>query len=150
MSSYSTLSWTPTVYTSVRVSLVINLNITSSVKIYLILMRIRIQILDLHWKKMDPDSGYFCQIFWLFNRAEFWTFVLFFSLIFMLKLDELFRNQENFIIFFHITDLGFESKDFSCSFWSIFFPLDPDPWIRLFCGAGTRKPKSCGTNGSGS
>ena len=36
-----------------------------------------------------------------------------------------------------------------CSFWLIFYPLDPDPWIRIFCGSGSRKPKSCGSNGSG-
>jgi len=25
-----------------------------------------------------------------------------------------------------------EVKNFFCSFWLIFYPLDPDPWIRIF------------------
>ena len=50
----------------------------------------------------------------------------------MLKLDEPFRNQEIFIIsFFNSSDLGFESKIY-CSFWLIFCPLNPDPWICIF------------------
>ena len=32
-----------------------------------------------------------------------------------------------------MSDLGFEIKIlFCCSFWLIFCPLDPDPWIRIF------------------
>ena len=60
--------------------------------------------------------------------------VLFFSLIFILKLDEPFRNEEIFMIFFFkSSDLGFWSKKhFFCSFWLIFSPLDPDRWIRKF------------------
>ena len=33
-------------------------------RIHLILMRI--QILDPHWKKMDPDPGHFFKIYWIF------------------------------------------------------------------------------------
>jgi len=59
---------------------------------------IRIRILDPQWKKIDPiqDPGYF---FFneFFNKAEF-SKSYFFSLIFMLKLDEPFRNQKVFII----------------------------------------------------
>ena len=44
--------------------------------------------------------------------------------MFILKLDEPFRNEESFIS----SDLGFRSKVFfCCSFWLIFYPLDPDP-----------------------
>ena len=35
----------------------------SVLRIHLILMRIRIQILDPHWKKMDPDPGHFFKIY---------------------------------------------------------------------------------------
>jgi len=41
-------------------------------RIHLILMRIRIPILDLHWKKMDPDPnpdldpGHLFKIYWIF------------------------------------------------------------------------------------
>ena len=34
--------------------------------------------------------------------------------------------------FFISSDLGFRSKFFFYSFWSLFYPLDPDPWIRIF------------------
>ena len=100
-------------------------------RIQLILMWIR--ILDPHWKKMNPhpDPGYFFQIYWIFlNKAEFSNFVDFFSLIFMLKLDEPFRNKEIFIIslFFNSSDLGFEIKIFFCSFGWYFAPWI---WIRI-------------------
>ena len=68
-------------------------------------------------------------IYWiLLTKQNFQIICMFFSLIFKLKLDEPFRNQEIFIIslFFNSSDLGFES------FWLIFWPLDPDPWIRIF------------------
>ena len=48
----------------------------------------------------------------------------------MLKLDELFRNHEIFLIslFFNSSNLGFKGKIvFVCSFWLILCPLDPDP-----------------------
>ena len=58
----------------------------------------------------------------------------FFSLIFMLKLDEPFRNQEIFIIsLFLIVQIWVLRVDlFCCSFWLIFCPLDSDPLIRIF------------------
>ena len=73
----------------------------------------------------DPDPGYFFKIY---------KFVLFFSLIFMLKLDEPFRNQEIFIIslFLIVQTWVWRVKFLFCSFWLIFCPLDPDPWIRIF------------------
>ena len=123
-------------------------------RIHLFLMRIRIRILDPHWKKMDPDPnpdpgldpGHFYKIYWI---IIFKFFVLFFSHIFILQLDEPFRNEEIFIIslFFkvHILDLEVK-KVFFAVFWLIFCPLDPDSWIRIF----SRKPKSCGSNGFGS
>ena len=61
-------------------------------------------------------------------------FVSFFSLIFILKLDEPFRYEEIFYIlsFFKSSDLGFRSKKvFFCSFWLIFYK-DPDSWIGIF------------------
>ena len=57
-------------------------------RIQLILMQIRIRILDPHWKNMDPD---------------------------MLKLDEPFRNQNNFKIFFFPGSINLAD------------PTDPDP-----------------------
>ena len=45
-------------------------------RIQLILMRIRIRILDPHWKKMDPDPdldpdpGYFLKIYWNFLTKQ--------------------------------------------------------------------------------
>ena len=48
----------------------------------------------------DPDPGYFHKIYWIFfNKAECSNFLsYFFSHIFLLKLDEPFRNQEIFLI----------------------------------------------------
>ena len=99
----------------------------SVLRIHSIFMRIR--ILDPHWKKIDPDPdpGHFFKIYWiLFNK--------FFSLNFILKLDEPFRNEEIFIIslsfFSQVQIWGFGVKKiFFCSFWLIFYPLDPDPHI---------------------
>ena len=68
-------------------------------KIHLILMRIRILILDPHRKKMDPDPdpGHLFKIYCNFlTKNNFQIFVLSFSLIFILKLDEPFRNEEIF------------------------------------------------------
>ena len=60
----------------------------SVLRIHLILMRIR--ILDPHWNKMDPNLLNFI------TKQNLKTVVLFFSLIFMLKLVETFRNQDIF------------------------------------------------------
>ena len=88
------------------------IDMSTVLRIHLILMRIR--ILDPHWKK----SQIFCFIF------------------FCLKLDEPFKNEEIFIISFfqkfRIRVLGVK-KYFFCSSWLIFYPLDPDPWIRIYC-----------------
>ena len=93
----------------------------SVLRIHLILMRIWIRI---RTGKKDPDSnpdpGHFFKIYWFF---------IFFSLVFILKLDETLRNEEIFIISFFLknSDLGFRSKKvFCCSFWFIFYPLYPD------------------------
>ena len=90
-------------------------------RIHLILMRIR--ILDPHWKKTDPDPGQF------FTELKRKKFVLLFSLIFILKLKEPFRNEEIFItsLFSKVQIWVLEVKIFFCSFWLIFYPLDPDP-----------------------
>ena len=59
----------------------------------------------------------------------------FFSHIFIIKLDEPLRNEDIFIISLfteiQIWVLGLK-KFFFCSFWLIFYALDPDPWIRIF------------------
>ena len=120
-------------------------------RIHLIFMRIRIWILDLQRKKMDPDPGYFHKIYRNFcKKAEFSKFVLFFLFICLLKLDKPFRNQEIFIIsLFNRSDLGLESKHFFLQFLVDILPS----WIQIrgssfFCGSGSRKPKSSGSNGS--
>ena len=81
------------------------------------------------------------RIFWHKMSSKF--FVFFFLLIFILKLDEPFRNEEIFII-----SIFFKSSDFGLK---KFFDWYFTPWIRIrgsayFC----RKPKSCGSNVSGS
>ena len=65
------------------------------------------------------------------NNLQIFCFI--FSLIFILKLNEPFRNEEICIISlsFKSSDLGFRSKDFFYNFWLIFYPLDPDPWTRI-------------------
>ena len=103
-------------------------------------LRIRIQVISLRFTEFFFDK-------------KFQILVLFFA-YFILRLDEPFRKEETLIIsLFKSSDLVFGSKkDFFCKFWSIFYPLDPDPRIRIFCGSGSgsRKPKSWGSNGSGS
>ena len=66
-------------------------------RIHLILMRIR--ILNPHWKKMDPDPdpdpGYFFKIYWIFLTKQYFQLLCFiFFVMFILKLDEPFRNEE--------------------------------------------------------
>ena len=109
-------------------------------RIHLIFMRIR--VLDLHWKKMDPDPGYFFIVFWIILTTQnFQICCLIFSLIFMLKLDEPFKNQEIFTIsFYNSSDLGLRINIFFLHFLvdilplrfesmdlHIFADLDPDP-----------------------
>ena len=57
------------------------------------------------------------------------TYLLFFRLFFMLKLDEPFRDQEIFIIIFSTVGIWVlrVKKFLFCSFWMIFCPLDSDP-----------------------
>ena len=90
----------------------------------------RIRTLDPHWKKMDPDLGNFFKIYWVFlTENNFQIFLSFFSLIFILKLDKPFRNEEIFynLSFFKSSNLGFRIKKvFFCSLGLIFYPLDQD------------------------
>ena len=62
-------------------------------------------------EKMDPDPGYFYKFTEFFQQSKFLKFfVLFFSLIFMLKLDEPFRNQGifyNLSLVFKLFNFGF-------------------------------------------
>ena len=49
-------------------------------RIHLILMRIRIRILDPHWKKTDPDPGHYFKIYWIFltkNNFQIFCFIFF-------------------------------------------------------------------------
>ena len=88
------------------------------------------RILDPHWKKMDPDPGDFFQIYWIFlTKQNFQIFRLFFLLIILLKIDEPFRIRKFLkISLFSINQIWIlRVNNFFCSFWLIFFPLDPDP-----------------------
>ena len=49
------------------------------------------------------------------------------------------------IFYFVSLDLGFRSKNiFFCSFWLIFYNLDPDPWFRIFLRIRIQEAKSLG------
>ena len=87
--------------------------------IHLILMRIHI---GKKWIWIQVIS---INLLIFLTKQNFHSFVLFFSLIFILKLDKPFRNQEIFIIslFSLVKIWGFGVNFFS----SVFFPLDPDP-----------------------
>jgi len=101
-------------------------------------MRIRIRILDPHWEKwIQVISLKFTEFF---NKKNFKFLVLFFSLIFILKLDEPFRNEEIFIIslFSKVQIWGFGVKKIFLQFLVAILPLgsgsvdphifaDPDP-----------------------
>ena len=84
----------------------------------------RIRILDPYWKKIYPDPGHelFFKIYWIFLTTQ--NGLIIFTLIFMLKLKEQFRDQEIFIIsFFNSSYFVFRSKHV---FWAVFvdtFPL---------------------------
>ena len=67
------------------------------------------------------------------NFNEFSNFVLFFSTCFYAKTWWTIQKSGNFYLcYFNSSDLDFWSKIFFCSFWFIFYPLDPDPWIYIF------------------
>ena len=100
-------------------------------RIHLILMRIR----DSHWKKIDsdPDPGFFHKLTDFFLQSRIFRFLSYFcSLIFMLKLNEPFRNQEIFIISLFFQYFRFGVSIIFLQFLLIYCPLDPDPWIRIF------------------
>jgi len=101
-------------------------------RIHLILMRIR--ILDPQWIKMDLDPGNFFRIYWIFltKIISIFCFIFFVFLSQNLINNSEMRNFYN-LSFFKSSELGFRSKKvFFCSFWVIFYPLDPHPWIRIF------------------
>ena len=109
-------------------------NFSPVLRIHLILMRIR--ILDPHWKKMDPDPGSFFKIYLIFLRKLIFKFVvLFFFACSYPKTYKPFRNEEIFII-------SLFSKVQNCFFLQFLVHILP-------LGSGSRKPKSCGSNGSG-
>ena len=90
---------------------------------------------------MDPDPGYFFKIYLIFcTKKKILNFyVVFFSLIFMLKLDEPFRNQGIFkISLFSIVQIWVLRVNFFLQFLVDILPLrsgsvdlqifaDPDP-----------------------
>ena len=75
--------------------------------------------------------------FWSFLQKTIFKFFyfIFFSHIFILKLNESFRN-ENIFIKLQIWVLGVKTF-FFCSF----YPLDPDLWIRIFLWLRIQKAK---------
>ena len=74
---------------------------------------------------MDPDPGnFFADKQNSFNKKLFSNFLFYFFAYFYPKT---FYN----LTFFKISDLGFRSKKVLC-FWLMFYPLDQDPWIRIF------------------
>ena len=84
----------------------------------------RIRILDPHWK---PDPGHFFKIYFFFFKQKiiFQIFCFSFSHIFILKLDEPFRNEEIFIISVYYKGSEF---GFFLQFLVDILPLtDPDP-----------------------
>ena len=108
-------------------------------------IRIRIRILDPHWEKwiwIQVISLRFTEFF--FKKIIFKLFVLFFSLVFILTLDKPFKDEEIFIIslFSKVQNQGLGVKKFCfCSFWLIFYPLDPDPWIHIFLSIRIQEAK---------
>ena len=103
-------------------------------RIHLILMRIRIRILDPHWKKTDPDPGHYFKIYWIFLTKIIFKFFKYFFAYFYPKTLWTIQKWGNFYLsFFKSSDFGSKSKKvFFCSFWLIFYPLNPDPWICIF------------------
>ena len=88
-------------------------------RIHLILMRIRIRT-GKKWIRVISLRFY---EFLAKNNLQIFCFI--FSLIFILKLNEPFRNEEICIISlsFKSSDLGFRSKDFFLQFLVDFLPL---------------------------
>ena len=90
---------------------------------------------DPHWKKWfrtwtQAISLRFTEF--IFKKIILKFFVLFFSLIFILKLHKPFRNEEISLFFKVQIWVLREKKGYFCSFWLIFYSLDPDPWICIF------------------
>ena len=106
-------------------------------RIHLILIR----ILDPHWKKMDPNPGYFFKINWIILTI--------FNFFVCNKYSWSIQKSWNiyYLSFFNCSNLGFESKIFAAVvvLGSYFVH-----WIRIrgsayFCGSGSMKPNSCGS-----
>ena len=79
---------------------------------------------------MDPklDPGYFFKIYWFFTKQNFQICCLLFSLIFMLKLDEPFRNQEILqSLYFQIFQIWVLRVTFFVAVFGWYFL----PWIRI-------------------
>ena len=106
-------------------------------RIHLILMWMRI-------RNLDPNPGYFFKIYCIFYHDRIIKFfVLFFSLDFMqnfIKHSEI-RKFYVFSLFSIVQIRGLRVNNFFCSFWLIFCPLDPDPWIRILLRIRIQKAK---------
>ena len=100
-------------------------------------IRIRIQvILNLMIFLIKNNFQIFCFIFFAYFYSKTWWTI------------ESFRNEKIFIIyFFKSSELGFRSnKVVFFSFWLISYPLDPDPWIRIFLQIRIQEAKiNCGS-----
>jgi len=88
---------------------------------------------------MDPDPGHFFKIYWIFlskNNYQIFCYIFFayfysktwwtiqkwgnfYNLSFFSKVQNWVLGVKKLFVFFSI-------------FWSIFYPLDLDPWIRIF------------------
>jgi len=84
----------------------------------------------------DPDPGHYFKIYWISltkkNYLKIFCFILF--AYFYPKTWWTIQKRSYNLSFLKSSDWGFRSKKgcFFCSFWLIFYPLDADPWIRIF------------------
>ena len=103
-------------------------------------MRIRIRILDPHWKKLIRIRT-MSFLYWLFlTKNNFQIFCFIFFAYFYPKTWWTIQKWRNFynLSFFTSSDLGFRSK---AVLWLIFYPLDPNPWISILLRIRIQKAK---------
>ena len=102
--------------------------------IHLILMRIWIQDPGSPLEKIDPNPGHSFKIYWIFfNKAEFWHFLSYFFAYFYAETWWTIQKVGNFYnLTYSVQIWVLRLNQFFLQFWLIFYPLDPDPWIRIF------------------
>ena len=91
----------------------------------------------------DPGHEHFFKIYSFFNRKKMFKLIFFFS-YFYAKNYLLFRDYKIFdnLSFFQQFRFGYwKQKIFVCSFWLIFWPRVPDPWIRMLLRIRIQKAK---------